>query len=121
MAARLRAVAGDEDMIAAVVGDEVGDDAALGRQQEVVHTMSHGEVANVVGDHAIEPAHAVFAGQHQLGLPAHVEEAAALQQRAKLRSGVAERGRSISPAIASRRAAADANFSCSVITVIQNL
>src|ERR1022692_792204 len=75
---RLLAVGGDQQVIAAVVGNQVSLNAPLRAKHEAVHSMPRRQVADVVSDHAIQPAHAVLSGQHQLGLPAHVEEGAAL-------------------------------------------
>ena len=87
----LRAIAGNENVIAAIVGNKVSHDTTLGREQEVVDTVSDGKIADVIGDHAVEPADAVFASQYELGLPARVIEAATLQERVKLSRRVAER------------------------------
>src|SRR5664279_957806 len=101
----LLAVGGDQQVVAAVVGDQVSLDAPLGVKDEAVHTAPRRKVADVVRDHAIQPAYAVLSGQHQLGLPAHVEESATLQQRSKFSRGIAEvRGSFRAPMNAEARA-----------------
>src|ERR1035437_5743115 len=61
--------------------------------------MPRCKIADIVGDHAIQPAHAVLSRQHQLGLPAHVEECAALHQSWKFSRGIAKIRRGFRAAI----------------------
>src|SRR5664279_2490030 len=86
----LLAVGGDQKVVAAVVGDQVSLDAPLSAKDEAVHPVPRRKVADIVRDHAVQPAHSILSGQHQLGLPAHVEEGATLQQRSKFSRGIAE-------------------------------
>src|SRR5664279_4808309 len=86
----LLAVGGDQKVVAAVVGDQVSLDAPLGVKNEAVHTVPRRKVADIVRDHAVQPAHPILSGQHQLGLPAHVEESATLQQRPEFNRGIAQ-------------------------------
>ena len=85
---RLLAIGGHQQIVAAIVGDQFALIASLGVQQKAVNAVIQRQIANVVGDHAVQPAHAVFAAEHQFGLPAQVEQAAALEQRAKFRRSV---------------------------------
>ena len=66
---RLRAIGRHQQIVAAVVGGQVSLIAALRVQQKAVDAVIQRQIANVVGDHAIQPAHPVFPAQHQLGLP----------------------------------------------------
>ena len=51
------------DEFNALLNPAHSDFAALRIQKEVVHTVPHGKITDIVGDHAVQPAHAVFAGQ----------------------------------------------------------
>ncbi len=93
------AVGGDQQIVPAIVGNQVSLDAPLRAEDKAVHATSGREVADVVGDHAIQPAHAVLSRQHQLGLPAHVEEGTALQQGMEFSRGITEIGRRFRAAI----------------------
>ena len=98
---RLRAVGGHQEIVAAVVGDQISLIASLRVQQEAVDAVVQRQIANVVGDHAIQPAHPVFAAEHQLGLPTQIKQSTALQQRAKFSRRVAVGDGGIGSAIAS--------------------
>ena len=48
------------------VDDEVGQHLALGRQHGRVAALPRRQRLDVVGDHAVEEAHAILAGEHEL-------------------------------------------------------
>src|ERR1700719_3950379 len=76
--------------IAEIVNVEVGLDTALRVEQECVHAMADGKIANVIGGHAIQPAHSIFAGYGNFGATAQVVNTALRQQRPKLGACIAE-------------------------------
>src|SRR5208337_504938 len=102
---RLCAVGGNQQIIAAIVGDQISLNASLRAEQKAVHAVPVSKIANVVRDHPVQPADAVFAGQHQLGLPAHVKNGATFEQRAKLRHRITKRSWRLRPAIAAEAGA----------------
>src|SRR5271157_1175511 len=102
---RLLPVGRYQQVLATVVGNKVSLDASLRAEQKAVHAVARSKVTNVVGDHSVEPADAVFATQHQLGLPAHVKNRAAFEQHAKFSRGIAKRRRRLRSAIAAETSA----------------
>src|ERR1700678_4092481 len=84
------------DGLAPVVGVHIAKDAALRVEQESIDAVAGGEIADVVGDHAVEPAGAVAAGERELGAEAQVVNSTSVLQGSKLRLriGKARRGRS---------------------------
>src|SRR5271157_3221294 len=97
---RLRAVGRDQQIVAAIIGNEVSLNLPLCIEQKAVHAVPMSKIANVVGDHSVQPADAVFTGQHQLGLPIHVNRRATFEQRAEFSLGIAKRSGCLSTAIA---------------------
>ena len=71
----LRLIGVDKQVFAPVVNIHVGQNAALRIEQEVVVAMIQRQIANIVGEHAIQPAYPVFPGDHDLGSPIQIEEA----------------------------------------------
>src|SRR2546422_11583909 len=66
-------------------------------EQEGIEPMAHRQVADIVGDHAIEPAHAVAPRDRDLGSPAQIVNTRAGEQRVEFGTDVAKisgRGRS---------------------------
>src|SRR6266849_4686908 len=66
-------------------------------EQEGVHAVAHRQIPDIVGDHAIEPAHPVAAGDRDLGSPAQIVDATARKQCGQFGAHVSEigsRGRS---------------------------
>ena len=59
----LRALGIDQQRLAAIEGVEVSLDASLGVEQEGIDAVAGGQVANIVRNHAVQPADAVAAGQ----------------------------------------------------------
>ena len=59
----LAAIRLDHERLARVIDDHVAKDAALRVKQESIHPASGGKIANVVGHHTVQPAHAVAAGE----------------------------------------------------------
>jgi len=68
-------------------GGEVALDAALGVEHEVVATLAGGELLDGVGDHAVEPAQAVGAGDANPAGAFERRECGCVQQSGKLRVG----------------------------------
>src|ERR1039458_7133804 len=73
---------------------EVGLNAALRVEQERIDAVAGRKIANIVRDHAVQPADAVAAGHRDLGTPAQVIEPAARKQCLELGTSIAEVGRS---------------------------
>jgi len=63
---------------------------SLGIEEKCVDSMIHSEIANVVGDHAVQPADAVGAGQRNLRAIAKVVDAASEAQLRPLGLRIAE-------------------------------
>ncbi len=66
-----------QQRVSALEDVEVGLNVSLRVQQESIDAVARGKIANVVRDHAVQPADAVAAGHRDLGTPAQVIEAAA--------------------------------------------
>ncbi len=96
---RLHLVGRDQKIFAAVIGSQVALIATLRRQHKIVDAVTNRQIADIVGDHAIQPANAVPVTDHQLGLPTHVEYRASLQESLEFSRGIAKRGRGLAPAI----------------------
>ncbi len=90
----LIAVGRKQEIIAAIVGDQIALDASLGIQDEAVIPLVQRQVPGIVGDHPIQPAGAVLAGENQFGAPAQVQNRAAAAQRPEfvLRVGEGQTG-----------------------------
>ncbi len=99
---RLLAIGRRQQIITAVVGNQIALIVSLRSQDEAVNSMVRRQIADVVGDHAIQPAHAISAAEDQLGLPAHVEHGAALKQGLELGRHIAEAGWRLGAAIVSQ-------------------
>ncbi len=59
----LTAIGFHHQPLASVIDEHIAENAALRVEQESIDAASGGEIANVVRNHAIQPAHAVAAGQ----------------------------------------------------------
>ena len=59
----LAAIGFHHERLALVIDEHIAENAALRVEQESIHAVSGGEIANVVRNHAVQPAHAVAAGQ----------------------------------------------------------
>ena len=86
----LPAVGVHRDRLAAIVGIQIAQNVPLRIQQKRIHALAHGQVADIVGDHPIQPAHAVAAGQRNLRPEPEVIDAAPAAQRRKLRLRIAK-------------------------------
>src|SRR5205807_7400791 len=84
---QLGTVAIHQKIFAPVIDIHVGQDAALRVEQEIVIAVIDRQVLDVVGDHAVQPAQAVSAGDDHLGPPAQVKYAPAGRQNAKFFCG----------------------------------
>src|SRR5260370_34464343 len=82
-----------QQRVAALEGVEVRLNAALRVQHKSIDAVAGGKIANVVGDHAVQPADAVAAGHRDLGAPTQVIEAASREQGLELGARIAEVGR----------------------------
>src|SRR5260370_17366162 len=73
----LAAITLDNDRVALAVSVHVPKDAALRVEQEGIDAVTGCEVADVVRNHAVQPAHAVAAGERNPGAEAEVIDSAA--------------------------------------------
>src|SRR5216683_5100936 len=87
---QLAAVGVNQDALAAVVRVKIAKNAALRVEQESIDAAVDLEIPDIVGDHAVQPAHAVTAGQHDFGAPAEIINPAARAQGGELRPRIAE-------------------------------
>ena len=69
----LGAVGVEQEIAGTAVDVSVALDASLGVEDEVVVTLALGQRLDGVGDHAVEPAKTVFAGDADAGAIAEVE------------------------------------------------
>src|ERR1017187_308887 len=81
-----------QQRVAALKGVEVRLNAALRVQHKGINAVAGGKIANVVGDHTVQPADAVAAGHRDLGAPIQVIEAATREQGLELGASIAEVG-----------------------------
>ena len=88
-----------QQILAAMVNIHVAQNVALNIQQEAVRPAIERQVSDVVGDHAIHPADAVWAADAQLASPSQIEDAGALAQCGVFAGGIAEAERSLNGAI----------------------
>src|SRR5215472_868491 len=72
-------------------------------EHEIVIATIERQVANVVGDHVMQPAHAVLAGHRDFGPPAQGKQAAAPAQHGEFRLGVAIIENGVYPKVLTRR------------------
>ena len=64
---QLRLIGIDEQRLSPIVGVQVAQNMSLRIEQKSIHTAPGLEIADVVGDHAVQPAHPVAAGERNLG------------------------------------------------------
>src|SRR5450756_369776 len=69
-----------QQRVAALKGVEVRLNTALRVQHKGIDAVAGGKIANVVGDHTVQPADAVAAGHRDFGAPIQVIEAATREQ-----------------------------------------
>src|ERR1700733_13620904 len=81
---RLPAVGINGDGFSAIVSVEVAKNVSLRIQQEGVRAVIHGKVTDIVGDHAVQPAHAIAARKRDFGAEAEIVNAAILAQLLEL-------------------------------------
>src|ERR1035437_7002127 len=81
-----------QQRVAALKGVEVRLNAALRVQHIGIDAVAGGKIANVVGDHTVQPADAVAVGHRDLGAPIQVIEAATREQGLELGASIAEVG-----------------------------
>src|SRR5580693_2743538 len=86
----LAAISFHYQLVPEVVDIHVPKNAALRIEQESIHTVSRSKVANVVRDHAVQPAHPIFPGERNPRPEAQVINSAAAGKRGKLRSGISK-------------------------------
>ena len=77
-------------MIAPIVGVKVALDASLWIENEAVVAKTGCEVTNVVDDHAVEPANAIFSGKHEFALPVEGVESGGVAQSGEFGGGISE-------------------------------
>ena len=82
-----------QQRVAALKGVEIRLNAALRVQHKGINAVAGGKIANVIGDHAVQPADAVAAGHRDFGPPTQVIEAATREQGLELGARIAEIGR----------------------------
>ena len=88
----LAAIGDDQQVIGEAVGVAVALDAALGIQHKAIVAGAFGQTLNVVGEHAIEPAHAVRAADGDLAAIAEIEGSCAFDEGGQLLGEDAEDG-----------------------------
>ena len=75
-----------------IVGVQIAQDVSLRIEQESVHAVSRREIADIVGDHAVQPAHPVAAGERNLGAGAEFVNPSGRYQRLEFGADVAKIG-----------------------------
>src|SRR5437588_521142 len=73
-----------DESVALVTSVHVAEDAALRVKQESINAMARGKVANVIRDHAVQPARAVGAGERDPGAEAEVIDSAGVVKSCEL-------------------------------------
>src|ERR1019366_5374626 len=81
-----------QQRVAALKGVEVRLNTALRVQHKGIDAVAGGKIANVVRNHAVQPADAVAAGHRDLGAPTQVIETATREQALELGARIAEVG-----------------------------
>ena len=81
-----------QQRVAALKGVEVRLNAALRVQHISINAVAGGKIANVVRDHAVQPADAVAAGHRDFGAPTQVIEAATREQGLEFGTRIPEVG-----------------------------
>ena len=82
----------DQQVIGEAVGVAVAEDAALRIQHKAIVAGAFGQTLDVVGEHAIEPAHAVRAADGDLAAIAEIEGSCAFDEGGQLLGQDAEDG-----------------------------
>src|ERR1700744_6511076 len=86
----LTAVGHHQQVIGEAVGVAVAEDTALRIQYKAVIAGAFGQALDVVGEHAVEPAHPIRAADGELPAIAEVEGPGAFNERSQLLRKVAE-------------------------------
>ena len=73
----LAAIRFHDERLARVINVHIAENPALRVQQESIHPVSGGEIANIIRDHAVQPAHAIAAGKRNSCAEAEVINSAA--------------------------------------------
>src|ERR1700730_2918398 len=63
----LRLIGVDEQRLSPIVGVQITQNMSLRVEQKSVHAAPRLEITDIVGDHAVQPAHAVAAGKGNFG------------------------------------------------------
>src|SRR5580658_8781043 len=80
----LAAISLDHEGLAQIVDNHVAQNTALRAEQKSIHTVSGGEIADVVGNHSVQPPHAVTASKGDSRAESQVIDSTTVQQSSEL-------------------------------------
>ena len=86
----LRLIGVNQQGFAPVVSVQIPQDVSLGIEQKCIHTAARRQIPNVVGNHAIQPAHSITAPERNLRPGAEIVEPAARNKRLEFSTRVAK-------------------------------